>query len=158
MTQATVEAVRREITVPAPPERAFAVFSERFDTWWPRSHHIGAPEMAEAIVEPRTGGRWYERGVDGSECDWGEVLAYDPPHRLVLSWHLNGEWAYDPDPAHASEIEVTFTPDGDGTRVQLEHRGFERHGATAAALREGVSGDGGWNGLLKLYSEAFGAS
>jgi uncharacterized protein YndB with AHSA1/START domain len=114
--------------------------------------------MEEAIIEPRTGGRWYERGVDGSECDWGEVLAYDPPHRLMLSWHLNGEWAYDPDPARASEIEVTFTPEGDGTRVQLEHRGFERHGATAAALREGVSGDGGWNGLLRLYSEAFGVS
>ena len=158
MTQATVEAVTREITVPAPPERAFAVFTERFDTWWPRGHHIGEADMQEAVIEPRTGGRWYERGVDGSECDWGEVLAYDPPHRLMLSWHLNGEWAYDPDPAHASEIEVTFTPEGDGTRVQLEHRGFERHGATAAALREGVSGDGGWNGLLKLYSEAFGAS
>ena len=156
--QATYEAVRREITVQAAPEKAFKVFTEGFDGWWPRSHSIAEPDMEEAIIEPRAGGRWYERGVDGSECDWGQVLAYDPPHRLMLSWHLNGEWAYDPDPAHASEIEVTFTPDGDGTRVQLEHRGFERHGATAAALREGVSGDGGWNGLLRLYSEAFGAS
>jgi uncharacterized protein YndB with AHSA1/START domain len=154
MTQVTLEAVRREVTVPAPPERAFAVFTERFDSWWPRSHHIGEPEMAEAIIEPRAGGRWYERGVDGSACDWGEVLAYDPPHRVVLSWHLNGEWAYDPDPARASEVEVTFTPAGDGTRVELVHRGFERHGATAEALRDGVTREGGWGGLLGRYSEA----
>ncbi len=154
MTEATLEAVRREITVQAPPERAFAVFTERFDSWWPRSHKIGAADMAEAILEPRAGGRWYERDADGSECDWGEVLAYDPPRRLVLSWHLNGEWAYDPDPAHASEIEVTFTGAGDGTRVELVHRHFERHGATAEALREAVGGEGGWNGLLKLYEEA----
>jgi uncharacterized protein YndB with AHSA1/START domain len=158
MTQAMEEAVRREITVPAPPERAFAVFTQRFDAWWPRSHHIGEAEMAEAIVEPRAGGRWYERGVDGSECTWGEVLAYDPPHRLRLSWHLNGEWAHDPDPAHASEVEVTFTPVGEGTRVELTHRHFERHGATADALRTGVSAEGGWGGLLKLYAEAFGSS
>jgi uncharacterized protein YndB with AHSA1/START domain len=158
MTHATEAAVRREVTVHAPPERAFAVFAERFDAWWPRGHHIGQAEMAEAIIEPRAGGRWYERGTDGSECDWGEVLAYDPPHRLTLSWHLNGEWAYDPDPAHASEVEVTFTPTGDGTRVELTHRGFERHGASAGALRDGVSREGGWGGLLKLYSEALGSS
>jgi uncharacterized protein YndB with AHSA1/START domain len=154
MTEATLEAVRREVTVQAPPERAFAVFTERFDSWWPRTHHIGAPEMAEAIIEPRAGGRWYERGVDGSECDWGEVLVYDPPRRLMLSWHLNGEWAYDPDPAHASEFEVSFTPVGDGTRVELVHRGFERAGDTGAALRDGVSGEGGWGGLLKRFAEA----
>ena len=158
MTQATEQEVRREVTVAAPPERAFAVFAERFDAWWPRSHRIGEAEMAEAIMEPRTGGRWYERGVDGSECDWGEVLAYEPPHRLMLSWHLNGEWAYDPDPAHASEVEVTFTPAGDGTRVELVHRGFERTGPTGDALREGVSREGGWGGLLKLYSEALESS
>jgi uncharacterized protein YndB with AHSA1/START domain len=154
MTQATIEAVVREVTVAAPPERAFAVFAERFDTWWPRGHHIGAAEMAEAIIEPRAGGRWYERGVDGSECDWGEVLAYDPPHRLRLSWHLDGAFAYDPDPAHASEVEVTFTPVADGTRVELVHRGLERHGATAEALRAGVTREGGWGGLLDLYAKA----
>jgi uncharacterized protein YndB with AHSA1/START domain len=151
---ATLDAVRRDILVQVPPERAFAVFTQGFDRWWPRSHHIGAAEMGEAVIEPRADGRWYERGVDGSECTWGEVLAYDAPRRLVLSWHLNGEWAYDPDPAHASEIEVTFTPDGDGTRVELVHRGFERHGATAEALRDGVSREGGWGGLLELYAEA----
>jgi uncharacterized protein YndB with AHSA1/START domain len=154
MVQATSEAVRREITVHAPPERAFAVFTERFDAWWPRSHHIGAAEMQQAVVEPRRGGRWYERGTDGSTCDWGEVLAWEPPHRLVLSWHLGGDWRYDPDPAHASEVEVTFTPTGEGTRVELVHRHFERHGAGGDQLRESVAGPGGWAGLLDLYAQA----
>jgi uncharacterized protein YndB with AHSA1/START domain len=157
MAQATEQEVRREITVDVAPERAFAFFTERFDAWWPRSHHIGAAEMQEAIIEPRAGGRWYERGVDGSECDWGEVLAWDPPHRLLLSWQLDGEWAYDSDPAHASEVGVTFTPAGEGTRVELFHRGFER-AAKGDALRRGVSAEGGWGGLLALYAEALGSS
>jgi uncharacterized protein YndB with AHSA1/START domain len=156
MVQATHEAVRREITVDASPEKAFRVFTERFDTWWPRSHSIAQPEMQEAVLEQRQGGRWYERGVDGSTCDWGEVLTWDPPHRLVLSWHIGGDWTYDPE--RFSEIDVSFTPAGEGTRVQLEHRHFERHGATADALREAVGGDGGWNGLLKRYEEALGSS
>jgi uncharacterized protein YndB with AHSA1/START domain len=158
MVQATEAEVRREITVNAPPERAFGFFTERFDAWWPRSHHIGQAELAEAVLEPRAGGRWYERGADGSECDWGKVLAWEPPHRLVLAWQLNGEWAYDPDPGHATEIEVAFTPAGDGTRVELVHRGFERVGATGDTLRREVGGEGGWGGLLKLYAEALGSS
>jgi uncharacterized protein YndB with AHSA1/START domain len=151
--QAKLEAVRRELTVPAPPERAFAVFTGRFDSWWPRSHSIAEADMAEAVIEPRAGGRWYERGADGGETEWGEVLAWDPPHRLMLSWQIGGDWAYDPDPAHASEIEVTFTPDGDGTRVAVEHRGFERHGASAAALRESVGQEGGWGALLQRFAD-----
>jgi uncharacterized protein YndB with AHSA1/START domain len=158
MVQATELEVRREITVNVAPARAFAFFTERFDAWWPRSHHIGAADLDEAIIEPREGGRWYERGVDRSECDWGEVLAYDPPHRLALSWHITGEWAYDPDPAHASEVEVTFTPAGDGTRVELVHRGFERHPVGGDKLRESVGGAGGWGGLLELYAEGLGSS
>ena len=102
--------VRREITVDATPEKAFEVFTTRFDSWWPRSHHIAEPEMREAVIEPREGGRWYEVGVDGSECEWGEVLAYDPPRRLVLSWHVGADWKYHAD--QASEIEVSFTPSG----------------------------------------------
>lgn len=156
MVQATDAAVRREVTVNAPPDRAFSVFTERFDAWWPRSHHIGAAEMREGVLEPREGGRWYERGVDGSECDWGEVLAWDPPHRLVLSWHINCDWTYDPDPARASEVEVTFTPTGDGTRVELVHRNFERHGAGGDELRRSVAGSGGWGGLLELYAKLTG--
>jgi uncharacterized protein YndB with AHSA1/START domain len=158
MTNAPIPPITGTVTVALPVDEAFALFTSAIDRWWPRAFHIGAAEVDEIVLEPFVDGRWYERGVDGSECTWGEVLAYDAPRRLVLSWHLNGEWAYDPDPAHASEIEVTFTPDGDGTRVELVHRGFERHGATAEALRDGVSREGGWGGLLKLYSEALGSS
>jgi uncharacterized protein YndB with AHSA1/START domain len=150
--------VRQAVTVPLSKKRAFALFTEGYNNWWP-GHHIGKAEMAEAVLEPRTGGRYYERGVDGSECDWGKVLACEPPDRIVVSWHINGEWAYDPDPSHASEFEVNFTslPDGQ-TRVELEHRNFERHGAGAAGVRDGVGNDGGWPAILDLYAKAAAAA
>jgi uncharacterized protein YndB with AHSA1/START domain len=151
--QAADTAVRRSITVAAPVERAFTVFTENLDAWWPREHHIGEADMKEAVLEPRAGGRWYERGVDGSECSWGQVLAWQPPHRLVLAWQVSAEWAYEPDLARSSEIEVRFTPEGAGqTRVELEHRAFERHGDGAEAVRGGVAGDGGWTGVLQRYA------
>ena len=155
MQSATDSTVRREVTVNATPERAFAVFTEGFDTWWPRSHHIAPAEMAKAVIEPQQGGRWYEVGVDGTRCDWGEVLAYDPPHRLALEWRIGGAWAMETDPAAVSEIHVTFTPEGDATRVTLEHRHLERHTA-AEALRGAVGSEGGWNGLMKRYADAVG--
>jgi uncharacterized protein YndB with AHSA1/START domain len=145
--------VNREITVDAPVERAFQVFAERFDTWWPRSHKIGAADMQEAVLERRTGGRWYERDADGSECEWGTVLAYEPPHRLVLTWQIGPDWQYHAD--QASEIEVNFTPAGERTHVTLEHRHLERHGEGAAQLRDVIATDaGGWAGLLVLYRDA----
>jgi uncharacterized protein YndB with AHSA1/START domain len=156
--QATVAAIQRSVTVAAPVDRAFKVFTSSFTTWWPAEYHIGSAELAEAVIEDEAGGRWFERGVDGSECDWGRVLTWEPPHRLVLSWHINGEWQFDPDPAHASEIEVTFTPDGGMTRVDLEHRLLERHGAQAQAVYQGVAGDGGWTGIVQRYADAVAAS
>jgi uncharacterized protein YndB with AHSA1/START domain len=147
--------VQRDITVDTTPERAFAVFTERFDSWWPRGHRIGTGELEEVVIEPRLGGRWFERSSDGSECVWGEVLAWEPPHRLMLSWHLDGEWKLGPE---GSEIEVRFTPVGSSTRVELEHRHFERHGATGDALREAVAGEGGWETLLELYRGAVGSN
>ncbi len=147
--------VRKEITVDAPVERAFEMFTTRFDSWWPRSHKIGQADLQEAIIEPRTGGRWYERDIDGSECEWGEVLAWEPPHRVVLTWHLDGEWVYRAD--RFSEIEVSFTPQGASTLVALEHRHLERHGETAEAIREAVSSVGGWPGLLNRYAEVLGS-
>ena len=154
MSTATIPAIQGKVTVNAPIERAFRIFTESFTTWWPADYHIGEADMAEAIIEPREGGRWYERGVDGSECDWGHVLAWEPPHRLVVTWQINGQWQFDPDPEHASEIEVRFTPDGPGqTTVEVEHRLLERL-IDGQALREGIEGGGGWSALLELFAKA----
>jgi uncharacterized protein YndB with AHSA1/START domain len=154
MSTATIPAIQGKVTVNAPIERAFRIFTESFTTWWPADYHIGETDMAEAIIEPREGGRWYERGVDGSECDWGHVLAWEPPHRLVVTWQINGQWQYDPDPEHASEIEVRFTPDGsDQTTVELEHRLLHRL-VGGEAIRDSISGGGGWGALLAQYAKA----
>jgi uncharacterized protein YndB with AHSA1/START domain len=142
-------------TVQAPVDRAFKVFTEGFDTWWPRGHHIGAVDMAEAVLEQHQDGRWYERGVDGSECDWGRVLTWDPPQHIAVSWHLNGEWKYDPDPEKASRIDVRFTAlDDSTTRVDLVHSGLDRHGESWLQVRDGISQEGGWPGLLVMFAEA----
>lgn len=149
----TETSVRKTVTVNAPIERAFDVFTSGFDSWWPRSHHIAKVDMAEAILEPRAGGRWYERGADGSECDWGTVLEYDRPNHVALSWRLNGDFAYDPDPEHQSRVDVRFTPESATvTHVELVHSQLDRHGETWRALRDGVSSDGGWAGLLETFA------
>ncbi|HEU5160912.1 MAG TPA: SRPBCC family protein [Streptosporangiaceae bacterium] len=146
------DAVRQAIVVPATPDHAFKVFTEHLGAWWPREYSIGAAEMADFVVEPTAGGRWYELGVDGTECDTGRVTAYEPPDRIVLAWHLNGNWQFDPDPDHASEVEVRFIPDGEGrTRVELEHRHFERHGADASLIRSAVESRGGWGHCLAAF-------
>jgi len=145
--------VRKHLVVDAPCARAFEVFTAEFDSWWPPSHHIGKADLLAAVIEPRVGGRWYEKGVDGSECEWGRVLAWEPPTRLVLSWQLNGQWELDADPSHASEIEVHFTPEGDTrTRIDFEHRHIERS-VYAAQLRDGVDSPAGWTGLLARFAE-----
>jgi uncharacterized protein YndB with AHSA1/START domain len=146
--------VTKSVTVRAARTRAFAVFTEKFATWWPASHHIGDAELADAVIEPVTGGRWYERGTDGVECDWGRVLAYEPPDRLLLAWHLQGDWTYDPDPAKASEIEVRFVEQEPGTTtVELCHRHIERHDAPDDVVR-GVDSPNGWAGILAGYADA----
>lgn len=147
--------VRKSINVKTSAERAFAVFTQEFNSWWPRSHKLFAAELAEAIIEGRTGGRCYQRAIDGSECDWGTVTTWEPPRRVVIAWQLNGKWQYEPDLAHASEVEVTFTPEPGGyTRVSLEHRHLERHGADAAQVRTGVDSPTGWAALLEMYGKA----
>ena len=152
--QATEVSVRREVVVEATPERAFEVFTAGFDRWWPRTHKLGEADLAEAILEPKTGGRWYERTVDGRECDWGEVLAYDPPRRLLLSWLLDPQFEIDAD--NPTEVEVRFTAAGpERSRVEIEHRGLERFGPDGAEkMRSAIDSEGGWQGILEGYAEA----
>jgi uncharacterized protein YndB with AHSA1/START domain len=143
--------VRKTISVAATPERAFAVFTERFDAWWPRSHSIGESPLKEAVVEGKVGGRWYGKLENGTEAAWGDVIAWEPPRRLVLAWRIGANWTYDPD--LLTEVEVTFTPEpGGATRVDLEHRHLERMGEGAEGARASFDSDGGWIGLLKLYA------
>jgi len=153
-SQATIPAIRRSVTVNASVEKAFRVFTESFASWWPAGHHINPNGYQAAFIEPRVGGRWYERAEDGSECDWGVVLAWEPPTRLLLGWQLNGEWEYDPDRARTTEIEIRFIAEGPTTTtVDLVHDKLER-AVYGERLGEGVGGDGGWSGLLRRFAEA----
>jgi uncharacterized protein YndB with AHSA1/START domain len=123
-------------------------------TWWPREFSIGEAAMADFIVEPKVGGRWYELGVDGKQCDTGRVIAFEPPERLTLAWHLNERFQYDPDPSHASEVEVRFiAEDPTHTRVELEHRGFDRHGDGAGTVQGIVDSPQGWSYCLELFEK-----
>jgi uncharacterized protein YndB with AHSA1/START domain len=150
--QAAETAVRHEIVVNAPIERAFNVFTEGYQTWNPPEHHIGEADIETSVMEPREGGRWYEIGVDGSECDWGRVLAWEPPNRVVLSWQISPQWKYEPDASRASEVEVRFVALGDNeTRVELEHRNLDRHGEGWEGVSEAVGSPNGWPGALRLY-------
>lgn len=147
----TAAPVRRSVHVKATPERAFEVFTARMGQWWIRSHSINASPMATIVMEPRAGGRWYEVGEDGSECPWGHVLAWEPPGRLLLAWQVNGQWTFDPD--FITEVEVRFTRDGDGTRVDLEHRNLERFGDKETVIRAAIESPDGWAGLLARFAD-----
>jgi len=154
VVDATVAPVRKTITVNATVDRAFEVYTKGFDTWWPRSHHIGKSPMKKAIIEPKAGGRCYSEQVDGTECDWGRILEWEPPTRLLMAWQIMPEWGYQPDLSKASEVEIRFTPVGDGqTRVDLEHRHFERMGPGGASMRTAVDGQMGWGELLTLFAD-----
>jgi len=145
--------VKRTVTVKASPERAFEVFTTGFDSWWPRSHHIGNAPMKRAIIEGRVGGRCYTEQTDGTDCDWGRVTLWEPPKRFVMAWMTTAEWKFEPDISKASEVEVRFTPEGAGmTRVDLEHRHFERMAPGWEGMRTSVNAEGGWAGLLKLFA------
>src|SRR5579872_6101873 len=123
----TIAPIVKTLTVQAPPERAFAAFTGRMGAWWPKGQTVGAKPHAEVVMEPRAGGRWFERDAEGAETQWGKVLAWEPPGRVLLAWQLNGQWAFDPD--FVTELELTFTPArAGGTEVRLEHRNLERFG------------------------------
>jgi uncharacterized protein YndB with AHSA1/START domain len=153
-TQALETSVRMQIVVAAPVERAFRVFIEKFDRIKPREHNLLGVEIAETVFEPRVGGRVYDRGVDGSECHWARVLAYEPPHRVMISWDITPQWRVETDPAKTSEVEIRFiseTPER--TRVELEHRNLDRHGEGWQSERDGVGAEGGWPLYLKRFGD-----
>jgi uncharacterized protein YndB with AHSA1/START domain len=157
-TTSALPAIVTKVTVNVPIERAFEIFTASFGTWWPAGNHIGSADLADAVIEPRAGGRWYERGVDGSECDWGRVLEWEPPHRILLTWQISGEWRYDPDESRASEVEVRFMADGPRqTTVELQHRHLERMVAGDRA-HAAVGSTGGWPDILAGYAAAVAAS
>lgn len=156
-TPAEATTIRHEIVVEAPIERAFSVFTNDFGAFKPREHNLLAVDIAETVFEPRTGGRLFDRGVDGSECQWARVLAYEPPDRVVISWDIGPTWQVESDPAKASEVEVRFTAEGpERTRVVLEHRHLDRHGDGWEGVREGVDSEGGWPLYLSRYAALLG--
>jgi uncharacterized protein YndB with AHSA1/START domain len=157
MTQATETSVRTSITVDAPLERAFSVFVEEFDRIKPREHNMLAVDIAETVFEPHVGGHIYDRGTDGSECRWARVLAYEPPDRVVFSWDISPQWQVESDPERTSEVEVRFVAEApERTRVELEHRHLDRHGAGWEGARAGVESEGGWPLYLQRYGALLG--
>jgi len=147
--------VRSEIVVDVPIERAFKVFTGSFDRIKPREHNMLSVDIAESVFEPRVGGRVFDRGVDGSECQWARVLAYEPPGRIVFTWDINPQWQIDSEPENTSEVEVRFIAEApDRTRVELEHRHLDRHGDGWEGMREGVRGDQGWPLYLARFAAA----
>ena len=153
-TQAHEESVRKQIVVEAPIERAFSILTEYFDSIKPREHNMLAVELAETVFEAREGGRIYDRGVDGSECQWARVLAYEPPNRVVFSWDINPQWQIESDLDKTSEVEVRFISETPArTRVELEHRNLDRHGQGWEGERGAVDSEGGWPLYLQRFAE-----
>ncbi len=153
-TQASDTATRHSIVVEAPIERAFSVFTDGFGTFKPREHNLLEVDIAETVFETRVGGHIYDRGVDGSECRWARVLAFEPPDRVVFSWDISPQWQIETDLDKTSEVEVRFIAEAaDRTRVELEHRNLDRHGPGWESARDGVAGDQGWPLYLDRFAE-----
>jgi uncharacterized protein YndB with AHSA1/START domain len=149
-----IEPIRHTLAVPRDPAAAFRLFSDELGRWWPREYTWGQEALEAIGLEPRAGGLCYERGPHGFRCDWGRVLAWEPPHRVALAWQIGPRREPVPDPARASRVEVRFEPDGGGTRVTLVHDGFERHGDGAAGYREAMASPQGWPYILSRLADA----
>jgi uncharacterized protein YndB with AHSA1/START domain len=150
---APIPPITGTVTIGVPIDKAFEVFTGSINSWWPHEYHIGQADVAQVILQPGVGGRWFERGVDGSECDWGRVLVWEPPNRVVFTWQISGSWQFDPDPEHASEIDARFSADGPGqTTVSVEHRYFERL-VGGQAISDAINGGGGWALLLDGFAK-----
>ncbi len=147
--------VLKTITVELGIARAFALFVDQ-GRWWPvQTHHLAEPPGVTVVLEPFVGGRWFERSADGGECDWGRVLAWEPPHRLLLTFQISPDWGYEPDPGHASEVEVRFVAEGPSrTRVEFAHRYLERYGEQAERMRAVLDGPNGAVHVLAAFAAA----
>lgn len=149
--------VVKSVVVPVSAPEAFAVFAERPMQWWPESHVLVKAPRESIVIEPRAGGRFYERASDGTVCDWGRIVAWEPPHRIVLTWRVNARWQMMPDDEYASEIEVSFRPlSDDTTEVELAHVKLWRHGADGVAIRAAIDGPSPGETLTK-YAEVVAA-
>ena len=152
-TPAAPASVRHEVVVDAPIERAFSVFTKGFGSFKPPEHNILGVDIAETVFELHEGGAVYDKGVDGSECRWARILAYEPPNRVVFSWDISPEWQIETEPDNTSEVEVRFVSEApDRTRVELEHRNIDRHGPGWQAVRDGIANDAGWSLYLTRYA------
>ena len=153
MTELQSPSVRSSIVVEASKERTFTVFTEDIGSWWPPEHHLLEGPLAEIVFEPRVGGHVYDRGVDGGECRWARVLAYEPPDRVVFSWDIDLHWQLEIDPTRTSEVEIRFVAETpERTRVELEHRNLERHGEGWERMQDAVGGPDGWITGLESFA------
>jgi len=146
-----IEPVIKDLVVDAGQKQAFEIFTMRIGLWWPKGHSVCPDGQADVCIEPKTGGRLFERCTNGGELMWGHVLAWTPPRQITLAWRLDADWVYDPD--FLTEVTVTFVPEGDRTRVTLEHALLENYGSRAESVRQSISSDGGWPGILKGFAE-----
>jgi uncharacterized protein YndB with AHSA1/START domain len=156
MTQSEATTVRRQIQVNAPISEAFEVFTKRFGDFKPREHNLLQAAIVETVFEPRVGGNIYDRAIDGSECRWARILAFEPPNRVVFSWDISPRWQVETNADLTSEVEVRFfaeTPER--TRVELEHRNIDRHGPGWESVRDGVGHEAGWPLYLQRYAALF---
>ncbi len=151
---AAITPIRITHRVAVRPEDAFSTFVDRLQAWWPPSATWSGDVLETVAIEPRLGGFCHERGPHGLRLDWGRVVAWEPPHRLAFSWQIAFDRTPEPNPARASQVELTFAPDGDGTRVTLTHDGFARHGADGQAYRDAMASDAGWPTILGRYRAA----
>ncbi|WP_280828468.1 SRPBCC family protein [Mycobacterium sp. OTB74] len=155
--ESTVVEVFRSVTVPLSEQQAFELFTERMTDYWPAEHSIGGSPFEAVVIEPRAGGRWYERGADGTECQWGRVADWQPPRKVVLLWQIGADWKFDPE--FQTDVEITFTAEGPGhTRVDLRHTNLERYGDAAEQMRGILDSPGGWPNTLERFAEAAAAS
>jgi uncharacterized protein YndB with AHSA1/START domain len=153
MTQTQSAVVRRQVVVDAPIETAFSVFTDRFGDFKPAEHNLLAAPIARTVFEPHVGGHIYDRAVDGSECRWARILAYEPPDRVVFSWDIGPQWQVETDPELTSEVEVRFVAESvTRTRVELEHRHLDRHGPGWQSVSDGVGNDEGWPLYLARFA------